>query len=298
MKRTRFIKLDVTGGLPTEFVLFKAGDNRSTKGTISYDPSKAAQLQARYDAEDGRDLIPIDVAHLSLESPLPEAHKAIGWFRVDFAEDAIWARDVEWTEYGAEKLRNREFRFISPAFYADETGEFTSLINCAVTNIPATIDALPLVADRRDSAPKKITMSDTEHNDEAATALAELSPEEMQAALEQATAENESLKAKVAELEAALAAAQGTAEQASEQLHRFQKEALVSKLTRDGHMQPSLKAWAMKQTLDSLKDYETDALKAPHALSKKVNEKSVTADLEHDPIPSLRVPPKKTSPQA
>jgi len=141
-------------------------------------------------------------------------------------------------------------------------------------------------------------MADNTQPNDQGDAPEQLSPEETQAALDAAVAENESLKAKVAELEAALAEAKGETEQAQERLHRFEKSAFVDKLARNGHLEPARKAWALKQSLDSLKEYEADSIASPKALSKRVEEKSVHVAPEVDLLPSLRVPRKKTSPQA
>ena len=51
-------------------------------------------------------------------------------------EGAIWAR-VEWTPRGREALANREYRYISPAFYHDEAGRILEIVSAALVTQPA-----------------------------------------------------------------------------------------------------------------------------------------------------------------
>ncbi|MFN7400568.1 MAG: phage protease [Sandaracinobacter sp.] len=73
---------------------------------------------------------------------------AAGWIdpaslRVE--DDGIWG-DVEWTAAAAEKLRAREYRYVSPLFAFDETsGAVLAILNASLTNVPA-IEALAAAA--------------------------------------------------------------------------------------------------------------------------------------------------------
>lgn len=73
---------------------------------------------------------------------------AAGWIdpaslRVE--DDGIWG-DVEWTAAAAEKLRGREYRYVSPLFAFDETsGAVLAILNASLTNVPA-IEALAAAA--------------------------------------------------------------------------------------------------------------------------------------------------------
>lgn len=138
--------------LPSSVRLFKAGENKTSKGVFYYDPSlkdiiiKNAEL-------DGRDLLPIDIAHLSVSSGVdnPAAHRAYGWFRLSVEDEGIFAKDIEWTKAGKELLEDRAFRFISPTFTVEEIDDkemISSVINFALTNEPATYQPLALVASK------------------------------------------------------------------------------------------------------------------------------------------------------
>lgn len=73
---------------------------------------------------------------------------AAGWIdpaslRVE--DDGIWG-DVEWTAAAAEKLRAREYRYVSPLFAFDEkSGAVLAILNASLTNVPA-IEALAAAA--------------------------------------------------------------------------------------------------------------------------------------------------------
>ncbi|MEO8483336.1 MAG: phage protease [Acidobacteriota bacterium] len=86
----------------------------------------------------------IDYEHLSgIDTDNPEAGKAAGWIkqlelRADDAE--VWAR-VEWTPPAAERLRAKEYKFISPEFAFNFMTPTMDVIGCtllaaAITNRP------------------------------------------------------------------------------------------------------------------------------------------------------------------
>lgn len=218
-------------GLPTELQLFKVGENASTKGSVFYDPKNASALRANQAANDTRDKLFFDLAHLSLtDVGTVEAHKAYAWFDLDFAEDGVWARNIEWTAEGAELLRSRSFRYWSPAFYVDEDARITEVVSVALTNVPASLDIEPLVASKKElmendeqKTDEELTLlsdTDTDENDDDDKAdepetneddttdeSTELTPDEMKAAIEDLTKENAALVGQVKELQSKLDAA-------------------------------------------------------------------------------------------
>ena len=131
---------------PTEFRIFAAGKNESSKGSVIFDDEAAKRVLADY-ASQGNELM-IDYDHYALETGMPDpaqAGKAAGWFNLEVRDGELWAVNVRWTEPAAEALRRREWRYISPAFYTDKN-RVTSLINVALTNLPATKKLQPLMA--------------------------------------------------------------------------------------------------------------------------------------------------------
>lgn len=226
---TLAIELSANGEPPTEFRVFRAGVIETTKGLFKFSPESCARVLSA--AAKWANEFPIDYEHASLGAqwaPDPaEAGKAAGWFRPAERDGELWATGVTWTARAAEKLRAREYRYMSPTFTADEDGSISELINVALTNLPATHGLDPLVASRGD-APKERTMKtllsklglpETASEAEALVALTKLL--ELLAATGRATAtealgviagwraaaeEAVSLRAKLAEQEKAAAA--------------------------------------------------------------------------------------------
>jgi phage I-like protein len=81
--------------------------------------------------------IPVDYEHqiLSAEEngqPAPAA----GWIKeMEAREDGIWGR-VEWTPKAAQMIAAKEYKYISPVFYANETGELIRLESAALVGLP------------------------------------------------------------------------------------------------------------------------------------------------------------------
>ncbi|WP_394845177.1 phage protease [Pendulispora brunnea] len=132
--------------LPTEFRIFQTGWNDTSKGQFLFDDEAAESVIADYEVQ-GNDLC-IDYDHKAVD---PDARagdgRAAGWFQLEVRPDGLWAINVRWTPPAAEAIRNREWRYFSPAFIPDpETRRVLSVINLALTNIPATRHMQPLVA--------------------------------------------------------------------------------------------------------------------------------------------------------
>lgn len=86
--------------------------------------------------------------HFGVKPGVAAQAPAAGWIdpaslRVE--DDGIWA-DVEWTAAAAEKLRAREYRYVSPLFAFDQkSGAVLAILNASLTNVPA-IEALAAAA--------------------------------------------------------------------------------------------------------------------------------------------------------
>lgn len=133
---------------PTEFRIFAAGENATTKGTFLFDAEAAAQVMAAYQRH-GTDVM-LDLEHLSLESPVESRNfdpDARGWCRLELHNGELWAVGVKWTPDGMARLTDKRQRYVSPAFEFDtKTRRITSLLNIAITALPATDNLTPLVA--------------------------------------------------------------------------------------------------------------------------------------------------------
>jgi hypothetical protein len=87
--------------------------------------------------------LPVDFDHLSIDPKRPGDGIAAGWMKkLELREhgDELWA-EVEWTPDGAQRIANREYKFVSPTFvkdhvHKDGTKIGTTLLAAAVTNHP------------------------------------------------------------------------------------------------------------------------------------------------------------------
>lgn len=130
--------------LPTEFRIFRAGVNETTKGDVLFDAEAAKRVMDHY-AKHSVDL-PIDLEHLSVERDVRADRDARGWFRLEVREGELWATNVTWTADGEARLREKRQRYISPVFRTDEIGRPVRVVNAALTALPATFEAQALIA--------------------------------------------------------------------------------------------------------------------------------------------------------
>ena len=143
----RSLEIAVDGDKPpTEFRLFRAGENETTKGVFIFDAKAAEMVLAAASARGGVDY-PIDLEHLSLDDQGnnfdPDAR---GWFRLAVRDGALWAVDVRWTPDGTRRLSERSQRYVSPAFLTDDDGRVSEIVNVALVAMPATHGTPALVA--------------------------------------------------------------------------------------------------------------------------------------------------------
>jgi phage I-like protein len=134
---------------PTEFRLFRYGVNATAKGDFIFDERSAASVMAAYTARQ----MPLmgDYEHQSLSQPPVKAPASITQFVPEVRADStgkpeLWATSVVWTDTARAHLEAGEYRLYSPAFIPDKEGRIESLINVALTNLPATYGLEPLVA--------------------------------------------------------------------------------------------------------------------------------------------------------
>ena len=128
--------------LPDRFLIFRKGENTSTKGTFLYDDISERSLKAEQERR-GIDIM-MDLEHLSLDDAAPNYDPdARAWFSLSFEPDGLYAVNVKWTPDGARRLKEKTQRYISPAFVKEKkTGRVVSLFNVALVGQPA-IDEIP-----------------------------------------------------------------------------------------------------------------------------------------------------------
>lgn len=133
--------------LPTEFRLFKAGWNESQKGSVLFDEQAAKSVMQAFH-QWGVDLM-IDLEHQAIfgTAAEPTAKDSRGWFKLEVRSGELWATNVKWTDDGASRVLQKRQRYISPAFHVDqETSRVVAVLNVALVSMPATNQAIPLIA--------------------------------------------------------------------------------------------------------------------------------------------------------
>ena len=124
------------GEVPEWVHVFPKGtfSGRDGRGPWRCDPSKvAAATLAHYGSAD----VPMDYDH-QLERSLKNGQPAVasGWVKeFEAREDGLWAR-VDWTGKARAHIAAREYRYVSPTFYHDRTGEIHLVESIALTNLP------------------------------------------------------------------------------------------------------------------------------------------------------------------
>jgi len=182
---------------PTEFRIFAVGVNETEKGQFLWDEVAAAMCMDFWKTK--RVDLSMDWEHQALAEPPIEA-PASAWWDPEIRNGELWATNVRWTTRAAEQIRNKEYRYFSPAFTFDpETRRPDRIINAALTNIPAMDALVPLVAATATAADQA---KETKDMEELAALKAKLSSMEtemsaLRAQLSAKDTENADLKAKL-----------------------------------------------------------------------------------------------------
>lgn len=262
------------GAAPKAFRLLPLGTFRAVDGRpegvsawrLSADDAEriAADIAASQ-----RDL-PIDYEHQILNAadngqPAPAA----GWIRrvalrTDGDAPGLWAEDVLWTERARQMIEGVEYRYISPVFtWEKRSGRVQRLLMAALTNHPALdglADLQPLkedhMADQQALAALTAALGEIGDADPVAAATARIAEQ---------TTEIERLRARVGELEAAVAAggvpiaehARLQAELAAlgARLDADERNRLLEAGLADGRILPAQRAFWAEQPLAALKNW-------------------------------------------
>lgn len=129
---------------PTEIRLFKFGENKTTKGVFTLtreNAEKIMEIQAEY-----KNKLNIDYNHAQLTSEDPDTNISAGKYDLALKNDGLYAVNIEYTDKARNFIINNEYLYISPAFSVDKENNIVSIINFALTNIPASYDLKELMA--------------------------------------------------------------------------------------------------------------------------------------------------------
>jgi len=128
-------------GVPESISILPLGHVVSSKGEFDVDEESFRAIQDGIAAR-GVDTV-IDYEHQTLgtgEAP------AAGWVKSLKLEDGCIKAIVEWTARGAEYLRNREYRYLSPVINVRKSdNKVIGLHSLALTNTPAIEGMAPIV---------------------------------------------------------------------------------------------------------------------------------------------------------
>lgn len=158
-----------SGALPSEFLIFKAGTNTSTHGSVTFTEASAKSVIENFRSHGAQ--LPLDLEHLALDPEAPNFRSdAMAWFDLAVRKDAngqseLWAVNVKWTPEGERRLREKSQRYTSPAFFTNAEGEVTRVVNVALTSLPATDGLQALIAASQRKAPSKRNAMDPESMD-------------------------------------------------------------------------------------------------------------------------------------
>ena len=132
-----FLCLNFEGGkIPDKIQLLPAGEYVAGR-----DGRRWTKRSAEAIAQKSNEYLPqhiIDENHATdLKAPRGESAPAMGWFTNVRAEEdgSIWA-DAVWTSRGKTAFKNQEYRYISPVFECDASGEIIKIMRAALTNSP------------------------------------------------------------------------------------------------------------------------------------------------------------------
>lgn len=138
------VELSTDKVAPSEFRIFRSGENPSEKGTFTFDALSAASVMENYQRH-GKALL-FDFNHgTTFANPTPDMAMSAGDFVPAVRNGELWATACNWNDYGRQMLEGGKYRFFSPLFNHDK-GRITWLRNVALTNLPALDQIAPLVA--------------------------------------------------------------------------------------------------------------------------------------------------------
>ncbi len=135
---------------PTEFRVFKKGNNETTKGDFLFDDKAAKAVMEMFIRMAGPDKVrrlTFDYDHGALQqNPIDpsKSSKSAGSCLIEVRDGELWAYDIVWTEEARKAIEAGEFIYFSPAFKKSTDNRPVWLINIAITSNPATMGCEPL----------------------------------------------------------------------------------------------------------------------------------------------------------
>lgn len=131
------IELNSEGEAPKQIQLLPAGDvhGRDGRWWLNNKPERILEAFAIYAGP-----LSIDYEHandLVVGEPIPSA----GWISaIHNIDGQIWG-DVDWTPRAKQMIEDKEYRFVSPVFYSDDSNVIIEIIGAGLTNRPNLVMA-------------------------------------------------------------------------------------------------------------------------------------------------------------
>jgi phage I-like protein len=145
MAYSLLVQLSERKEAPSELRLFAAGENQTLKGSFFFDATSAKEVLASYQAHGVKLSFDYDHAMLDRKPVDPsKSGKSAGKFELAIRDGELWAVNIKWTPAAKQAIEDGEWMYVSPAFKADESNRILRLVNCALTNLPATDNAMSL----------------------------------------------------------------------------------------------------------------------------------------------------------
>ena len=126
---------------PKEIQILKYGTTTTQEGDYFTDEESINEVLSFYSRRK-IDLY-FDYNHLSLEPKTVEDGVSAGWYKLEKRQDGLWATDIDWTDRARNYIESKEFRYYSPVIQV-RNDKPVRLVNCALTNLPATDNIIPL----------------------------------------------------------------------------------------------------------------------------------------------------------
>lgn len=281
-------------GVPGIIRLIPKGHVESQKGDFIVDDESFELIQRRFK---GRKLdLVIDYEHQTLEDVQAPA---AGWItELVNAADAIMAK-VEWTARGAEYLKNREYRYLSPVVITRKTDKkVVALHSAALTNTPAIDGMFPIVNSlspdeikeeeimelekliRLLGLPEGATEADVEAALQAAATKMQSHAEETEVTANKAAADatvlgllglkegakTEEVAAAIMQLKAGDTVLAQEVKSLKEQMAKNAADEAVERAMKQGKVSASMKDWAIEYALKDPSGFRAFVEKAPQVV--------------------------------
>lgn len=282
-KYTLILNQEDLTSVPDVIKIVPKGKVSSEKGDFLVNEESFEQMKQQFQRR-GLDLV-IDYEHQTLKDVQAPA---AGWIKeITQGEDAILAK-VEWTSKGAEYLKNKEYKYLSPVIRVRKKDSLAiGLHSVALTNTPAIDHMFPLVLKNTEeeeemeflkeiAAKLGIAVSEEMSDEEIAKAIFSAIPaqdgaEEVIANKNILTLLGLSGSAKEEDVTAAIMALKQPKEegwkekydQLKERLDKKEADELVLKALTSGKITADQKDWAQDYALSNKESFEKFLEKAP-----------------------------------